>query len=87
MNRLIPIIFALMSPLGMQAGEWYGQTYTETAAVQDITLNGTVVDSKGVPLIGAFVVEKGNESNGEITDLDGNFSMRISPGATVSVSY
>lgn len=86
-NRLIPIIFALMSPLGMQAGEWYGQTYTETAAVQDITLNGTVVDSKGVPLIGAFVVEKGNESNGEITDLDGNFSMRISPGATVSVSY
>ena len=36
--------------------------------------------------IGASVVEKGT-TNGVITDLDGNFSLSVAPGATVEVSF
>lgn len=53
---------------------------------QKITVKGTVSDAMG-PVIGASVVEKGNSSNGTITDMDGNFSLSVSPGATLVVSY
>ena len=36
---------------------------------------------------GASVVEKGNPSNGAVTDLDGNFSLNVKPGATIVVTY
>ena len=36
---------------------------------QSITVKGTVLDSAGEAVIGASVVEKGNPSNGTITDL------------------
>ena len=39
------------------------------------------------PVIGASVVEKGNPSNGTITDIDGNFSLSVKPGATLLISY
>lgn len=38
---------------------------------QSITVKGTVLDSAGEAVIGASVVEKGNPSNGTITDFDG----------------
>ena len=47
---------------------------------------GTVVDAQG-PVIGASVVEKGKTGNGVITDFDGNFTLTVSPGATIVVSY
>ena len=37
---------------------------------QSITVKGTVLDSAGEAVIGASVVEKGNPSNGTITDFD-----------------
>jgi TonB-linked SusC/RagA family outer membrane protein len=49
-------------------------------------ITGTVTDTKGEPLIGASVVIKGT-TNGIITDLDGKFSLDVSPGATLVVSY
>ena len=45
-----------------------------------------VVDVDG-PVIGASVVEKGNPKNGAVTDLDGNFTLNVKPGATLVVSY
>ena len=51
---------------------------------QKIPVTGTVLDDVG-PLIGASVLEKGT-SNGAVTDLDGHFSLRVSPGATLVVS-
>ena len=39
------------------------------------------------PVIGASVVEKGNTSNGVITDFDGNFTINVKPGATLVISY
>lgn len=47
---------------------------------------GTVVDETGQPVIGANVVEKGT-TNGSITDMDGKFSISVSDGAVLDVSY
>lgn len=44
-------------------------------------------DTTGEPIIGASIVEKGNTTNGTITDLDGNFSLKVPANATVVISY
>ena len=53
-------------------------------AQQEIT--GNVVDPEGEPIIGATVMEKGT-SNGVITDIDGNFKMKVAAGTTLVFSY
>ncbi|MDR0713430.1 MAG: TonB-dependent receptor [Bacteroidales bacterium] len=50
-------------------------------------IRGTVVDASGEPVIGANITEKGVASNGTITNADGKFSLDVSPGATLTVSY
>ena len=56
-----------------------------TANAQGFAVRGVVVDEMG-PVIGAAVLEAGT-TNGAVTDLDGNFSFRVSsPDATVEVS-
>lgn len=42
-----------------------------------VTVKGNVKDDMGEPLIGAVVIEKGITNNGVITDLDGNFSIKV----------
>ena len=55
--------------------------------MQTVTVKGQVMDPTGVPVIGASVLEKGT-SNGVITDIDGNFSLKVSsPNAVVVISY
>ena len=49
-------------------------------------ITGTVVDETGETVIGATVVEKGT-SNGTVTDFDGNFIIKVNPGATLVISY
>lgn len=56
-----------------------------TSYAQDI-VKGNVVDSRGVALIGAHVVEKGT-TNGVSTDLEGNFSITVPNNAILVVSY
>lgn len=50
------------------------------------TSKGKVVDSKGEPIIGASVIEKGSTVNGVITNADGTFEIRVRPNATLEVS-
>lgn len=50
-------------------------------------VTGIVTDTAGEPIIGATVLEKGNTSNGTITDLDGKFSISVPTNATISISY
>ena len=50
------------------------------------TVTGTVMDETGMAVIGANVLEKGT-SNGVITDIDGNFSLKVQDNATLVVSY
>lgn len=55
---------------------------------QNLIVKGNVKDSNGESIIGASVVEKGNQPNGTITDLDGNFSLTLKgKGRTLVVSY
>ena len=49
-------------------------------------VTGTVLDELGEGAIGATVVEKGT-SNGAMTDIDGNFKLKVQPGATLVISY
>lgn len=51
-----------------------------------MTIKGTVKDDKGEPVVGASIIEKGT-TNGSITDLDGNYTLRVTPGAHIVVSY
>lgn len=47
---------------------------------------GTVVDESDLPLIGATVAIEGS-SGGTITDMDGNFIIKVKKGAKITFSY
>ena len=57
-----------------------------TAFAQQKTFSGTIVDVQGEPIIGATIAQKGT-TNGAISDIDGNFTISVEPGATLVVSY
>lgn len=49
-------------------------------------VTGSVVDEKGDPVIGANIIEKGT-TNGAVTDIDGLYSIQVSPAATIQITY
>lgn len=57
------------------------------AYAAEITAKGTVTDQSQEPLIGVSVTVKGNPGIGTTTDYDGNFTIKVSEGATLIVSY
>ncbi len=57
----------------------------EASPSQKIKVTGVVEDADG-PVIGASVVEKGT-TNGIVSDIDGNFTLMVSPDATLKISY
>ena len=58
------------------------------SAQQGKTVSGVITDINGEPIIGANVVEKGSESVGTVTDVDGKFTLALDkPTATLVVSY
>ena len=75
--RICQTILTLMLGLFLSIG----------AYAQNITVKGHVKDATGLEVIGANVVEKGNTTNGTITDLDGNFTLTVPQGATLTVSF
>lgn len=54
-------------------------------AQQKRSVTGVITDASGEPIIGANVIEKGNPSNGVITDFDGRFSLAVHPESKVLV--
>ena len=60
---------------------------TATSQERKTTVKGQVVDANKESVIGATVIEKGNPSNGTITDIDGFFTITIPTGAILQVSY
>ena len=53
---------------------------------KNIVVKGKVVDKGGEAVIGANIVVKGT-STGAVTDLDGNYTLSVSPNATLVFSY
>lgn len=52
---------------------------------QKVPVSGTVSDQTG-PVIGASVIEKGT-TNGTMTDNDGHFTLTVSKGAVIEISW
>ena len=51
-------------------------------------VKGTIVDETGEPIIGATVlVVGGSATQGTVADMDGNFSIKVKPGAKLKISY
>ncbi len=63
-----------------------GLILSVSAFAQQITVNGHVKDNTGEPIIGATIRVAGQDG-GVVSDIDGNFTLRANPGATISVSY
>ena len=55
-------------------------------SAQTQTVTGTVTDANHEPMIGVSVMEKGS-TNGTATDVDGKFSIKVGPKATLKVLY
>ena len=53
---------------------------------QQIRVEGTVTDRQGAPVVGAGVVQKSVPTNGTVTNMDGQFSIRVPQGAILTVS-
>ncbi|WP_289161443.1 TonB-dependent receptor [uncultured Parabacteroides sp.] len=58
-----------------------------TIVSQKRLVTGVVLDSQGEPVVGANVFEKGEKTNGTITDIDGKFSLNVSDNATLVISF
>lgn len=58
-----------------------------SVSAQNVTVKGIVKDKTGETVIGASVVQKGNTSNGTITDINGNFSITVPSNATLTFSF
>ena len=52
-----------------------------------LQIEGIVTDIHGETIIGATVVEKGNQANGVVTDIDGKFLLKVPPRSILVVSY
>lgn len=62
-------------------------TLCQTAFAQERTVSGTVADKTGLPVIGAAVIDVQNRTSGTLTDLDGNFSLNVSSGTSLEISF
>ena len=53
---------------------------------QNVTVKGSVLDTKGDPIIGATIKVEGAQA-GTVTNYDGDFTISCRNGATLNVSY
>ena len=60
-------------------------TLATLAWSQTRVVSGKITDRSGDAVIGASIIERGTR-NGAITDIDGNYSLRVNEGATIEVS-
>ena len=76
--------FIAAQPLAVMAED--SVTSVHAVQQQKQTVTGIIKDATGEAIIGASVLEKGT-SNGTITDLDGKFTLSVTPNATLVISY
>lgn len=68
------------------SGVAYANPEPQQKSDATLTVRGIVVDENGEPVVGATVVEKGTR-RATNTDVDGAFSLKVAPGATVVVNF
>lgn len=71
----------------LAANETLSDPKVENVQQNEVTVKGVVKDANGEAIIGASVIEKGNAKNGTVTDLDGNYTLKVKRGATLTISY
>lgn len=74
----------------VKRGKWFSVwllfLVTAFSFAQQKEIKGTVKDASGQPMPGASVVVKGTQ-NGTETDFDGHFTIRVSQGETLKISF
>lgn len=71
----------------LAASETLSNPKVENVQQNEVTVKGVVKDANGEAIIGASVIEKGNAKNGTVTDLEGNYTLKVKRGATLTISY
>ena len=87
-NRLILLImltFSLMPAAGYAESVDIPVNLKTDITQQKELVTGTVVDKDGFPLVGVNIMD--SPVNGTVTDIDGNFSIQVSPSSKLSISY
>ena len=72
---------------GRQVSVSDGRRHGSRAKGQPKIVRGTVKDANGDPLPGATVMVSGNNGQGTVTDIDGNFSINASEGSELVVTF
>ena len=80
------IVFLLLCAVSQMSYAGVDGNNSVAIAQQKLKATGIVVDEAGEPLIGVTVLVKGTTS-GVVTDLDGKFSIDVSRGATLVLSF
>ena len=91
-NKFIvkPVMQFAVAFAAMTFAPWGGQNLrAEVLNVQQSTaIKGTVVDENNEPVIGATVLAvDGKNTQGTVTDFDGNFSINVKPGQKIKITY
>ena len=91
-NKFIvkPVMQFAVAFAAMTFAPWVGQNLrAEVLNVQQSTaIKGTVVDENNEPVIGATVLAvDGKNTQGSVTDFDGNFSINVKPGQKIKITY
>lgn len=80
MRSALKIMSTLMVLLMMLAAEF------PAASQNAVSVKGVIIDNQKLPVIGASVIEKGKNSNGTVTDVDGHFQLTVPSGSVLVFS-
>ena len=87
-NRAVLVAWLALSPMAWAMAGTSNTQPNATSLQQNTrkTVNGTVTDANGEPLVGVSVRSKDGKG-GTITNIDGQFSMQVGDGETIEISY
>ena len=86
-SKVMLVSTVLLTPTAMMAGNGQRGIQTPPSVVQQSkSINGTIVDETGEPMIGVTIKKKGS-GVGAITDMDGKFSVNVPSGTILEISY
>lgn len=91
LKAVVLVFAALLQSIFLHAGTVGAEAGTKSAVVNEVTqkghlLKGVVTDESGEPLMGVSVRIKGT-TTGTMSDLDGKYSIQVSPGQELVFSY